>query len=254
MGQKVKYKNISASYDVGIAKQFGINSAVLLNKLNYLSEYTSREDGFCWRTAKELEDELGLTKRQQDKVVKKLTEAGIIEVKNTYIVGTQIKCKHFKILEKSESDESEQSDCNKMSQSESDETSQSVYNNQTIETKHNTLSNDKGETPADVSLNVKETLRTNKQEYGNPEINRLYKAWEQTVGFKINSKGKLNRYACHRLIKKHGANAVESMLILVAEANNDRYAPTIENWLALEEKWDKLGIWYKKRQSQRVIL
>ena len=90
-------ENISASYDVGVAKQYGIPSAVLLNKLIYLSKYTARGDNFCWRTSKELEDELGLTRKQQDLAITKLVNAGIIEVKNTYITGTQTKCRHFKV-------------------------------------------------------------------------------------------------------------------------------------------------------------
>lgn len=92
------FENISASYDVGIAKKYGINCAVLLNKLVYLSKYTSRKDGYCWRTSKELEDELGLSRYQQDIAIKKLIEENLIETKNTYIIGTQIKCKHFKLL------------------------------------------------------------------------------------------------------------------------------------------------------------
>ena len=117
------YENISASYDVGVAKKFGLNCAVLLNKLNYLCKYTEREDGFCWRTATELENELGLTRTQQELAIKKLEEAGIIETKNTYIIGTQTKCKHFKVL-KCDFQESCISDFK--------ETCKSVNNNKTL--------------------------------------------------------------------------------------------------------------------------
>ena len=123
------YENISASYDVGVAKKFGINCAVLLNKLNYLCSYTVREDGFCWRTAAELENELGLTRTQQELAIKKLEDAGIIETKNTYIVGTQIKCKHFKVLLKCDLKENSNCDFN--------ETCKSVNNNNTLIIKHN---------------------------------------------------------------------------------------------------------------------
>lgn len=142
----MKFENLSASYDVGIAKQYGINCAVLLNKLIYLSKYTSREDGFCWKTAKELEDELGLSRNQQDLAIKKLEEVGILETKNTYIQGTQIKCKHFKII-KSEMNESNKCDLLESSKSEMLETSKSemlessnsLYNNKTIIIKHNNI-------------------------------------------------------------------------------------------------------------------
>ena len=133
-----QYENISASYDVGIAKKYGINCAVLLNKLNYLVKYTSREDGYCWRTAKELEDELGLTRNQQDLAIKKLEEAGLIETKNTYIQGTQIKCKHFKVT-----DCNKRCKCDLLKSSKSGmlESSKSLYNNKTLIIKHSIYNN-----------------------------------------------------------------------------------------------------------------
>lgn len=142
----MKFENLSASYDVGIAKKYGINCAVLLNKLIYLTKYTAREDGFCWKTAKELEDELGLTRNQQDLAIKKLEEAGILETKNTYIIGTQIKCKHFKLINleinktnKSQIQESSKSDLLESSKSEMLESNKSVNNNKTLITKHNNI-------------------------------------------------------------------------------------------------------------------
>ena len=123
----MKFENISASYDVGIAKKYGINCAVLLNKLMYLSKYTSREDGYCWRTAKELEDELGLTRNQQELAIKKLEEAGILETKNTYIIGTQVKCKHFKLI-KLDFQESNKSDLLESKKSDLLESGKSVNN------------------------------------------------------------------------------------------------------------------------------
>lgn len=137
------FENISASYDVGIAKKYGINCAVLLNKLIYLSKYTSRKDGYCWRTSKELEDELGLSRYQQDVAIKKLTEENIIETKNTYIIGTQIKCKHFKLLldiSKCDLQETNKSiDCRETNICDLQETNKSVNNNNT--TNNNTNNN-----------------------------------------------------------------------------------------------------------------
>jgi hypothetical protein len=135
------FENLSASYDVGVAKKYGINSAVLLNKLIYLQKYTSRNDGYCWRSAKELEDELGLSRYQQESAIKKLEDAGILETKNTYIIGTQVKCKHFKIIGIKDTDmviqETSKSDFKETSKSEMRETSKSVNNNNTIIIKHN---------------------------------------------------------------------------------------------------------------------
>ena len=133
----MKFENVSASYDVGIAKELGLASAILLNKIMYLSKYTSREDGYCWRTAKELEDELGLSQYQQKLAIQKLEEAGIIETKNTYIIGTQVKCKHFRIIDKSGLEETNKCDLLETNKCDLQETNKSVNNNKTIIIKHN---------------------------------------------------------------------------------------------------------------------
>ena len=92
------YGFLSASYDVGIAKKLGISAAVLLNKLIYLSQYTQREDGYCWRKAEDLENELGIGRKALKGAIEKLKDAGIIDAKVTYIQGTLTRCTHFKIL------------------------------------------------------------------------------------------------------------------------------------------------------------
>ena len=138
-------KNYSASYDVDMAKKYGLEAAALYNKLVYLSRFTAREDGYCWKTAKELEDEIGITKRQQERAIKILEEAGLIETKVTYITGTLNRCKHFKVLgnENEESALSESNkmslsiESNKMSLSENNKTALSLGNNQTIVIKRN---------------------------------------------------------------------------------------------------------------------
>lgn len=104
------YDFISASYDVGVAKKLGISAAVLLNKLIYLHKYTQREDGYCWRKAEDLENELGIGRKALKGAIKKLKEAGIIDAKITYIKGTLTRCTHFKILVKIENSESTKGD------------------------------------------------------------------------------------------------------------------------------------------------
>jgi hypothetical protein len=139
MEEDMRFENISASYDIGIAKELGLASAVLLNKLMYLSKFTPREDGYCWRTQKELEDELGLTRYQQELAIQKLEEAGYIETKNTFIIGTQIKCKHFKLLISSDLLETSKSEMLETSKSDLLKTSKSVNNNKTIIKNNNNI-------------------------------------------------------------------------------------------------------------------
>ena len=85
------------------------------------------------------------------------------------------------------------------------------------------------------------------ESYGNSEINLLFEEWHKNCGFKISSKVKLNRFACNRLLKSKGLDAVLKVLPIVAESNSDKYAPSIANFMDLEEKWNNLAIWYQKR-------
>ena len=85
-------------------------------------------------------------------------------------------------------------------------------------------------------------------EYGNSEINNLFKEWETQCGFKIDSKVKLNRYACRRLIKSKGYENVLKVIPIVAISQEDKYAPGINNFMDLADKWNNLGVWYKKKK------
>lgn len=93
-----KPKLISLSGNLEIGKAFGWDAAILFNKLEYLERQTKRKDGYCFRTAEEIEEELGIQDKRLRKIIKDLKDAGIIDVKNTYILGTTKKCRHFKIL------------------------------------------------------------------------------------------------------------------------------------------------------------
>ena len=165
--------SLSASYDVDIAKQYGIAAAVLYNKLVYLSRYTIRDDGFCWRTAEELENELGLTIRAQRGAVERLEAAGMIVTKNTYIIGTMVKCKHFYITNradvlggKSDFDKTTNQKVTKRQNQESNKTTNLLINNQT----NNQTNNNQKE-------NVKEKPARNR--YG--EYNNVYLSCDEMV-------------------------------------------------------------------------
>ena len=131
----MKASPISASYNVDMAKELGLPAAALLNKLMYLQQYTKRVDGFCWRTSEELTNELGIGPKQLRNAVSILERHGIIETKNTYIVGTHTKCKHYRIIDP-EIAKSLKSDCAERDKSECAERDKSVINNQTLVNKH----------------------------------------------------------------------------------------------------------------------
>ena len=107
---------VSAGYNVDIAREFGINEAIVLNKLVYLHQMAKRSDGFTWYTAKDWEKHTALSYYQVNKALQHLVDKGIVEVKNTYIQSTTTKAKHYRFILET-------------SKSEIEETSKSVNNN-----------------------------------------------------------------------------------------------------------------------------
>lgn len=224
----MKFENISASYDIGIAKELGIASAVLLNKLMYLAKFTPREDKFCWRTQKELEEELGLTRYQQELAIKKLEEAGLIETKNTFIIGTQIKCRHFRVL----FDLLETSKCDLLETSKRDllETSKPVNNNKTI-------------------------IKDN---------NNIYKETKKTFGsFK---RIKLTEKEYNKLIEEYGKDFIEKQIELLdeyIESNNNKNKYTNfnlvlrksirDNWFKTNKKEKDVPEWFNKEIKKEEV-
>ena len=87
----------TASFCVENARELGIPAALLLDKIVRLCKSSTRQDGFCWYTAKQFEDETSLKKDAFISASNKLLELGVIEKKITYIVGTKIKATHFRI-------------------------------------------------------------------------------------------------------------------------------------------------------------
>ena len=116
---------VSAGYNVDIARKFGINEAIVLNKLVYLHQIAKRGDGFTWYTAKDWKEHTGLSYYQVNKALQHLVNAGIVEVKNTYIQGTTTKAKHHRFAVQ----ETSKSGIQETSKSGIQETSKSVNNN-----------------------------------------------------------------------------------------------------------------------------
>lgn len=135
---------VSAGYNVDIAREFGINEAIVLNKLVYLHQMAKRSDGFTWYTAKDWEKHTALSYYQVNKALQHLVDKGIVEVKNTYIQGTTTKAKHYRLILETSKSEIEETSVPigflETSKSGSEETSKSVNNN-AINNANNIVSN-----------------------------------------------------------------------------------------------------------------
>lgn len=142
---------LTAGFNADIARVYGIVEALLLDTISFYSRGTRRNDGFCWFTTDEFYLKTAVKKDAMARAIKHLVNEGVIEVKNTYIIGTQTKCRHFRIvgeikseryeLRQSERREMLRPDCRDLRQSETLETPLSVNNsNRTLTELHKTTS------------------------------------------------------------------------------------------------------------------
>ncbi len=86
--------------------------------------------------------------------------------------------------------------------------------------------------------------------YGKPEINDLFDYWEKVVGYPIKSKVKTNRNACSTLIKSRNADEMKRLINGVALAHEDRYAPSVSDFVELQSNMNRFLAWGRKRHIQ----
>ena len=226
-----KTTNLSASYDVELAQKVGVVAAVLFNKLVYLTRFTKRDDGYCWRTAEEFERELGISRRQQECAIKRLEQAGLIRTKNTYIMKTKIKCKHFLVL----------TDCarrgKKISTKDRNQVSPKCTNQ--ISTKREDLSfkgnnreysdleNKTEKEMLCVSPEIRKLISEFAQEKGNDETEELLLTWMDTRRKKkaVDTVGtvKANLDALPGMAKQSGMSLNEYLSYIVRKSWKDLY-------------------------------
>lgn len=84
--------------------------------------------------------------------------------------------------------------------------------------------------------------------FGKPEINQLLE-YGQTLGF-APTKQTLNRYCINRLLKSHTLDQLKKAAEFSQQIRDEAYAPQVNNWLDLEEKYLKLRDWVKRQQPK----
>lgn len=89
---------LTISANVDFARKYGLVEAILLNKIIFLCNHTPREDGFCWITRKQFEDETTIKPQTFARAWKRLVELGVIEEKKDYVIGTQLLTTHFRYI------------------------------------------------------------------------------------------------------------------------------------------------------------
>lgn len=96
-----------------------------------------------------------------------------------------------------------------------------------------------------------------KSEYGNREVNELFTYWKEKTGI-APSGNKMNRNACHTLIRQRGVDGAKKVVDAVAHAlnSNDRFAPRVSSFAELYGaygKLSKLDAWIIKNSPKTAL-
>ncbi len=78
------------------------------------------------------------------------------------------------------------------------------------------------------------------------DINEMFEMWQKITGLPINGQQQKNRFACSNLLKKYGKDGLTSMIQGVEMAMNDKFAPRISDFVALQSKQNDLLAWGRK--------
>lgn len=224
----MKEKSYSASYDVTLAKAYGIPVAVLVNNVRYFSAVNRAEGkGQYYHSMKAIADATGLSYRQVRDAAKKAQEAGLIDFRSGYKPNTSEKTTYW-------SDEVVTSEVDKMLTSESDKMSTS-------------LNNIKEENIKELDTNVSRAKQP--EEFGNQDINDVFKAWEDAKLPPIVGRVQANRRAVWNMLrnKQIGQERLLRGVQLAGEAYGEPYAPTVLNFEDLNRKLTALEAWEQKQ-------
>ncbi len=85
--------------------------------------------------------------------------------------------------------------------------------------------------------------------YGNEDINKMLALWESTIGYKITSNQKKNRFAISNLLKKYGYDGLKGILGVVKVMNGDKYAPSIADFCSIQSKQNEIQLWVSKKRA-----
>ena len=223
----MKEKSYSASYDVTLAKAYGIPVAVLVNNVRYFSA-VNRADGKgqYYHSMKAIADATGLSYRQVRDAAKKAQEAGLIDFRSGYKPNTTEKTTYW-------SDGMVISEVDKMLTSES---------NKTL----NSLNNIKEENIKELDTKVSRAKQPG--EFGNSDINDMLRLW-QSVGLPaITSRVQSSRRTIWNMLRNKaiGAERLKHGIELAGEAYGEPYAPTVFNFEDLNRKLTALEAWKQK--------
>lgn len=230
----MKEKSYSVSYDVALAKEFGIPVAVLVGNVRYFSTVNKADGkGDYYHSMKAIAEATGLSYGQVRAAAQKAKEAGLIDYRSGYKPGTTEKTTYW-------SAEKTKSEVAKTSTSGVSKTPTSLTNNK----KDNKLKE------LDTNVSRAKSHDDEQKEYGNPDINAIFKAWSDAGLPAITSRVQSSRRTIWSMLRNKaiGAERLKQGIELAGEAYGEPYAPIVLNFEDLSRKLTALEAW-KQRQT-----
>ena len=232
----MKEKSYSVSYDVTLAKEFGIPVAVLVGNVRYFSTVNKADGkGDYYHSMKAIADATGLSYGQVRAAAQKAKEAGLIDYRSGYKPGTTEKTTYW-------SAEKVKSEITKISTSGVRKTSTSLTNNK----KDNKLKE------LDTNVSRAQSHDDEQKEYGNPDINAIFKAWSDAGLPAITSRVQANRRAVYNMLRNKaiGKQKLLDLIQLVAYSQSDPYAPGIPDLETLPRRIGALETWRRRQVAK----
>lgn len=232
----MKEKSYSVSYDVALAKEFGIPVAVLVGNVRYFSTVNKADGkGDYYHSMKAIAEATGLSYGQVRAAAQKAKEAGLIDYRSGYKPGTTEKTTYW-------SAEKVKSEITKISTSGVRKTSTSLTNNK----KDNKLKE------LDTNVSRAKSHDDEQKEFGNPDINAIFKAWSDAGLPAITSRVQANRRAVYNMLRNKaiGKQKLLDLIQLVAYSQSDPYAPGIPDLETLPRRIGALETWRRRQVAK----
>lgn len=226
----------AVAYNPELARIFGSpNAAILFQQIHYWMDKGSREDGFIYKTKKEIEEETALNRYQQDKARKKLEEIGVLEVEKKKVNGAPTL--HYRIdYGKVEGQLMEKLTVNEsMEKSTVDDSINREYQENT--NKQKTL--DSGESESNDQSEHEKII----------EVIDAFRDWNPTA--KSWYKNKTQRKAIKNMIEEYGLQNVLDVIDILPQTNDMKYVPTITTPHQLWKKWERLKSALKSKKKSK---
>ena len=236
--EQILMMGISAGYNADLAMEVGIIEAIILNRLVYLHRNNSREDGFTWYTSREWKINAGLSDYQVRRAMNRLVDLGYIEVKNTYITGTHIKCRHHRLIFNALT-QNEQLDCKETKEPDCKETKEPlIYIKHNI--KHNIIGTEKS--APEIAQPSKEIVKKKPTD----EVAKVYYETIKTLKLPVrnhnNVRTKINQLK-QELGQEDSLKYLQFIIDIYPTLPDDGFKPRILEALDIYSKRVAIGSW-----------